>query len=310
MPSITGGVIFGTALLHLMPDIAETFNEYQKKEDKDIDYPVMEVTIGFGFILIFLLEKGIGARHQERLNAGKMQSDDKDDGYLPEVTSKVGKLDHHPVSDMTTKFSTQAVTDRDDGSSKSEGTETGTVACECAKGYEMLALNPGIKEYAFAFALSLHSLIAGLVLGFFDEANKVFTLLIGLALHKIPVAIALVIQLFRGRVKWKTTAVIGLIFSLITPIGIAIGTAIYESGSTNTPSGMLAEAILQALGAGTLLYVVAMGILMTEFSTEDRHFQKCLCFLVGFLVIAAISFVPHKEHTDEHDELKGNSSEH
>jgi zinc transporter ZupT len=117
---------------------------------------------------------------------------------------------------------------------------------------------------------------------------------------------ALVIQLFRGGIKWKTTAVIGLIFSLITPIGIATGTAIDESGSTNTASGKLAESILQALGEGTLLYVVVMGVLLTEFSTEDRYLQKCLCFLVGFLMIAAISFVPH-EHEHHHDEHECNN---
>lgn len=65
-------------------------------------------------------------------------------------------------------------------------------ARECASGYEMLASNPGIKEYAFAVALCLHALIEGVVVGYLDEPSKVFTLLIGLALYKAPIAIALV----------------------------------------------------------------------------------------------------------------------
>ena len=291
-----------------MPEITESFNAFREEEGKDIDYPVMEVTIGFGFILIFLLEKGIGAiaRRQKQQTAGKMQKN-KDDPSAAEVSFnfKAGESDDQMSKNMT-EFSKQTATDdvvRQNSTSELVESQ-GTAVCECAEVYEMLAHNPGIKEYAFVFALCLHALIEGVVVGFFDESSKVFTLLIGLALHKIPVAMALVIQLFRGRVKWKTTAVIGVVFSVISPVGIAIGTAIEESGSTNTPSGMLAESILQALGTGTLLYVVTMGILLTEFSAEDRHFQKCLCFLVGFLVIAAISFVPH-----EHDE-HGHGAEH
>lgn len=56
--------------------------------------------------------------------------------------------------------------------------------------------------------------------------------------------------------KWKITAAIAIVFSAITPLGMGIGTAIDSSGSAETTAGLLAESILQSLGAGTLLYVV------------------------------------------------------
>jgi zinc transporter ZupT len=146
-----------------MPKIAETFATYKEEKDKDIDYPVMEVTLGFGFILIFLLEKGLGAKNQKQPSA---RSRDSCQTNSLEMT----------VSEKTTQVSQQAVTDDLDLVKQNstvqfvESNADGTVACECAKGYEMLARKPGVKEYAFAFALCLHALIEGVVVGFFDDA--------------------------------------------------------------------------------------------------------------------------------------------
>ena len=56
------------------------------------------------------------------------------------------------------------------------------------------------------------------------------------------------------------------IFSLTTPIGIAIGIAIYHSasGSENLASHALAQATLNGLATGTLIYVVFFEILERE----------------------------------------------
>ena len=284
--SISGGLIFGTVFLHLMPEITQVFATYQVEDNKHIDYPVMEVTIGFGFILVFLLEKGVGSRYHRKAEDNCCNPDPT------EVNFKVGDSGD-PVSEKPTETSKQTTTDnvvRQTSTAQFIVSEdTG-----CMNEFEMLALNPGIKEYAFVIALSLHALIEGLVAGFFDDSSKVLTLLIGLALHKIPEGMVLVIQLFRGRVKWKMVAGIGIVFTTLSPIGLAIGTAVDESGSTNTPAGKLAESILQALGAGTLLYVVAMDILLTEFSTDEQQLQKWFCFVIGFSVIAGITFIPHE----------------
>jgi zinc transporter 1/2/3 len=273
-----------------MPEITDIFESYQTESNKNVGYPVMEATVVFGFILTFLLEKAIEARCRRKKTV--MQSAcDKDQ----EEASGVGDTVDHPVSERTevSKQTTDSL-----NRPTVHPTTAQFISEERVSEIQMLALNPGIKEYALVIALSLHALIEGLVAGFLEDPEKVFTLLLGLALHKIPEGMIVTIQLFRGRVKWKITAAIGIFFATLSPVGMAIATAIDESGTTNSASGQLAEAILQALGAGTLLYVVVMDILLTEFSTEDQSFRKCICFLAGFLFIAAISFIPHDQSDD------------
>ena len=275
-------MLFGTVLLHLMPDMGEFLLEYQNAQNKHIDYPVMEVTICFGFIVVMLLERGIGSRYRQKFQDGNN-------------VFRVGES-NDPVAEKTTEFSnskqtaTDSVARQNSTSQFLESGDTGTAVGENG----MLTLNPDIKDYVFAVGISVHALIEGIEVGFMEDASStLFTPLIELILHKMMLAMSLVIQLFRGRVNWKATATIGVIYSMISPIGMAIGMAISESGSANTSSGMLTEAIFQALGSGALIYVVLMVILKKEFLTEDRHPQKCLFFLVGFLMVAAITFVPH-----------------
>lgn len=278
-----GGLIFSIVFLHLMPEIHEIFEGYTTVTDKHIDYPVMQVTVGFGFLLPFLLEKVIGEKFRGKKTV--MQNDGQTEDAADPVSTKT------EVSKETT---TDGVS-RQDSSTKFIPEQPFTEL-------EMLARNPGIKEYCFVIAFSLHAVIEGLVAGFLSDTEKVFTLLIGLALHKIPEGVVLVIQLFRGRVKWQTTAAIGIFFTMLSPIGMAIATAIRESGSSESSSGRLAEAILLSLGAGILFYVVVMDILLVEFSptAKEQPLRKCFYFLVGVLLIGGISFVPHEhEHFEE-----------
>ena len=63
------------------------------------------------------------------------------------------------------------------------------------------------------------------------------------------------------------------IFSLITPVGIAIGILLIESkkGSENEAESSVAAAILNALAAGTLVYVVFFEILEKERQKKENN---------------------------------------
>ena len=53
-------------------------------------------------------------------------------------------------------------------------------------------------------------------------------------------------------------------FSLITPVGIAIGIALVESATQNASASSASASILNGLAAGTLVYVVFFEILEKE----------------------------------------------
>ena len=285
----SGGIIFGTSLLHLFPEVKESFVRYNEEADKHVEYPVPEMMVGVGFMMVFLLEQTVAScRRQQRETTNKCVD------ALPNVVSS-DNLVVGTCLPMSVEENSREVEDvvNDEAIESHHGH---------SHGVELLANNPGIKEYAFASALCLHALFEGLALGFLDTSSHVFQLLVGVSLHKATIAITLVIQLVKGRVKWKVSVAIALIFSFITPIGIAVGTGIEASGSTKSALGTLAETILQAIGAGTLLYVVVMGIILEEFREGDRHLQKSLCFLVGYLLVGLLAFIPEDHHDDDHSD--------
>jgi zinc transporter 1/2/3 len=291
-------MILGTVLLHLMPDMEEKLHDYEG--ENHIDYPVLEITVIFALVLTMVLDKGIGSRYSQ-----KMQSNHTGPtGVNFQVGERADPVS--PVPEKTTEFSTKQ-TDNDSmprQESTSDFLESGRVEVENGP----FNLKPGIKEYAFAFGISVHAMMEGMGVGFQEDAsNTLYTPLSELILHKIMLATSLVVQMFMGRVNWKATAIIGIIYSIVTPIAIAIGTGIIANDYTETPPGILAQAILQAVGSGVLLYVVTIVILAAEYSTSDMNTAKFFFFLIGFLMVAGISFIPH-DHGGHHHHCNNNTS--
>ena len=62
-------------------------------------------------------------------------------------------------------------------------------------------------------------------------------------------------------------------FSLITPVGIAIGIGLVQSASNNSASNGPA-AVLNGLAAGTLIYVVFFEILEKERQKKVRRWRR------------------------------------
>ncbi|KAL5266580.1 hypothetical protein ACHWQZ_G003829 [Mnemiopsis leidyi] len=53
---VAGGVLMGTSLLHLLPEVMEDVTEGLKQNDIDTDYPIATLTVGLGFLLIVFVE--------------------------------------------------------------------------------------------------------------------------------------------------------------------------------------------------------------------------------------------------------------
>lgn len=80
--------------------------------------------------------------------------------------------------------------------------------------------------YAVIAGLGLHSLLEGMPLAFSVSTDSLFSntpLLLGIVLHKIPVAIVLVSLLLQSGVSKQTSFVWLVIFAAIAPIGLGLG---------------------------------------------------------------------------------------
>jgi|GEM_PF-253656 len=113
--------------------------------------------------------------------------------------------------------------------------------------------------------LSVHSIITGVSLGLEPDGLAAATLLLAILAHKGTAAFALSVQLIGGGAQSLMRPLI--LFSLMTPVGILLGSALNELLSGT--AGALFEAVFDALAAGTFLFVAVFEILGREFSPDD-----------------------------------------
>jgi zinc transporter 1/2/3 len=66
--------------------------------------------------------------------------------------------------------------------------------------------------------------------------------------------------------RWYKAVIMGLIYIVMTPIGIAIGVGIRSAYNPNSFSAVLSSAILDSLAAGILLYNAYVSLMSMEIS--------------------------------------------
>ncbi|XP_055386590.1 uncharacterized protein LOC129615414 [Condylostylus longicornis] len=140
------------------------------------------------------------------------------------------------------------------------------------------------------FALSIHSLFEGLAVGLEKNISSIWYLFLAIGTHKFVIIFCIGIELVAAKLKplWILIYIIG--FAMVTPFGILIGSLIAHSYETDkneilshteiTSEGILLTiaAMLQAVSAGTLLYVIFFEIMVKErhhhhhFEAEDNNY--------------------------------------
>jgi zinc transporter 1/2/3 len=87
---------------------------------------------------------------------------------------------------------------------------------------------------------------------------------------------------------WRKPALMGSLFMVMTPIGIAIGIGIHSSFNANSSSSILASAILDSLSAGILLYNAYISLMSQEINQNpdfrnSPFIRKFVCFISMYL---------------------------
>ncbi|KAI9030712.1 Zinc/iron permease, partial [Phycomyces nitens] len=130
----------------------------------------------------------------------------------------------------------------------------------------------------------MHSIIIGITLGTTDN-DEFTTLLITLVFHQFFEGIALGTRINDlGCKSWLKPTIMGSFFIVMTPIGVAIGIGIHSAFSSNSGSFVLAQAILDSLSAGILLYSAYISLMSIEINhnvtfRKSPIMQKAICFL-------------------------------
>lgn len=142
--------------------------------------------------------------------------------------------------------------------------------------------------YIMLLSLSIHSFIEGIPLAGTESADHVHdhivgnhhqSLLLGIILHQLPVAIALMTLLRQSKINMKTSWMLLALFGIMTPLGMFTGHFIQMNESS------MYMDILLAVVVGMFLHISTTIIFETN---EDHRFN--LGKLTAILLGVALSF--------------------
>lgn len=132
-------------------------------------------------------------------------------------------------------------------------------------------------------ALSIHSLLEGLVIGLEALPSKVLLLLGAVASHKLVVGFCLGVELASNTQAFCKHFICILVFSVSSVAGICLGMLISDIPSDFTD---IVIPILQALAGGTLLYVTVSEVLPRERARWHQEHAKRSAGIIQFVCVA------------------------
>lgn len=143
----------------------------------------------------------------------------------------------------------------------------------------------GLRCFILMIALGIHASFEGVALGLQDEVGKLVNLFIGVLVHECLVSFAMGISLAKQNLKVGTIIKVSLLLCSMIPVGNVVGIAI---GVVHTFAGSLTSAILQAIAAGTFLYVIFLEILPAEINDPHDRLLKVFFLFFGFGLVACL----------------------
>ena len=309
--------------MHLLPEVDHNFADYYAtQEGEPPNYPFRELYIGIGFLAIFLLEyamiscrKRTATEWDDVLTAGhehphdrKHKHDDNNDDFHKHKLESEGVANDEPV----VKFQQPGGGDGDD--EEEEKKESKVIIDEKKNGGELEEdtpppmVDPSFRDFLLFMVLYVHSIFEGLANGLLSETTAIYSFLFAIIAHKLVILATLSIQLVAKNVKLSKAFILVFIFSVMSPIGVAIGIVMDKTGTQESDSGLYATAILNAFSTGTLIYVVVMEMIPDVFHSGKSPFKRAVAVTLGFAFMACLMMVPH-DHGHAHGDNGCNATE-
>jgi zinc transporter ZupT len=140
-------------------------------------------------------------------------------------------------------------------------------------------------------SICTHSIIIGLTLGV-TSSSQFTALFVAIIFHQLLEGVALGSNASEAGLKTKHILMLAAAYSLTTPIGIAIGIGVRYSLNTNSVPMLMTTGILDAISAGTLIFL-ALGDHMNALKSQggwlrvQRISIQLACF-ASFFIGAAV----------------------
>ncbi|KAL3893853.1 MAG: hypothetical protein SGCHY_005603 [Lobulomycetales sp.] len=143
--------------------------------------------------------------------------------------------------------------------------------------------------------IAAHSVIIGIALGV-AAGSEFVTLLVAICFHQFFEGLALGSTIVSAEyTSGKKAYILGGIYAITTPLGVAIGIAMHSSFSSTNGTGLLVQGIFDAASAGILIYTALVEFLAGTFSSPDfknqsgaRQLVLFACLYLGCFSMAVV----------------------
>jgi len=331
-----GGILLATSLIHMLPELRESFEEADiVPEGKEI--PLAEIFLVVGFFLIYFIEEFVHSTCDSKLHHHQHDEPQCEELKCEEQCEEQREqtLAVHRAFTVQTQA---CVSDHNDlqkekgennQNSRKSSLRNSISSANNATGYQTFENNGNqndimavshqddcvtapkggrkiaLRDFFTVLALSFHSVFEGLAIGLEPTTDHVILLFAAIASHKYIIAFCIGLELHNANTPICLYIVYMIVFSLMSPLGIGIGIAVTSAMEDQSTAYTLSVAILQAIAAGTLLYVCVFEILEREKSKENVPGLLQLLFVIlGFCTLLTVSLLLPEPHEDDADQGK------
>uniref|UniRef100_A0A8R1TRX7 Uncharacterized protein n=1 Tax=Onchocerca volvulus TaxID=6282 RepID=A0A8R1TRX7_ONCVO len=253
-----GGVFLATCLLDLLPDARESLRKLEEMQQITYYYPVMEIFIALGFLLVLSTEQvTMFIREMEWHDSGNM------DNLI------TGYHDHDEPNPELTSFHSEYESEINQQS--------------------LTQSQSKIRVILLVMALSLHAVFEGLSLGLVGGMNEIMQIFFALLLHKTVIGFSLGVRLVQSALSSTAAFIWSTVFAAQIIVGGFGGIAILDFVSRGSPLvASKVSFVAQAITCGTFLYITCFEILPREFHQHQLRIAKLFSLITGFTLIAIL----------------------
>jgi len=297
---LSGGVVLGAALSHMLPDAQDNFDAFWEAEKASVparirQYPFPSLIAATGLLILICIDRTLlGAHsHAEVVVETPPKERRRNEGIVNSTEHS-----HSSGSCSCTAHNTSY------GAGDAEAEESVPLIADNFKvdiGFSTSSLNQQVdhfsvrgtptksavtKAWIFLAALSVHSVLEGLGIGAENEKNAFYSVLLAVMAHKCLEAFALGLSVYYANFANMATLSLLIGYSFATPIGIAAGMVV---ANLSRVQNFIAGALV-SLAAGSFLYISLIEILPTELRKPHGMGIKIGCMITGWAGMAILAY--------------------
>ena len=285
----------------MLPEAREATEKYMMDYEMDMGFPLTEFTACLGFFLVMVLEHIVMVCRHNHKHKEHKEAKSRDQSSIIQNADPIAVVEQVEIgacSQRTNSLQVEEERVRTRSFSRSaslalEGSFAISQPRDTHAHHDHHRVDDSdlasVRSFVLLLAISIHTVFEGLAIGLQPTSMGVWNLFLAIIIHKLIIAFSLGLQ-FAEHLKRKSRAVMFIvIFSVLSPIGIAIATTITAYGQSDESMAFdVVTGVLQCISTGTLLYVTFFEVLMAEIG-NDHCLLKVFFVVIGFTLMTFIN---------------------